>query len=309
VNPLGKNLESPGLGASQLGGRPQIVNVVDGGRYQTVAESLAEIWMYRPLIAELVRRDLKVRYKNRVGGIIWSLFPALMQVLTITLMVKFFFAPVSNYSAYLMPVMFLWTFFQTSLMDASNSIIINAPLARKIYFPRAILPIVAMISNVFHLGVALVITFGYFFVLGAYPSQMGPLVIMVIPICLVVASLSLGVGFMLARMSTLYEDVRFTVVTFLGLYFYLLPILYPIERVAHKGVVYRLYMANPMAALLVSFQRAILKPPVVMEGLVRLAPVHFPWLYFSVAAVFSFFILVFGFVSFEKSKWLMMERL
>lgn len=282
---------------------------VVGGVRETPLESLREIWRYRPLIGELVRRDLKVRYKNRVGGILWSLAAPLMQVLTITLMTKLFLTQVSNYSAYLMAVMFLWQFFQNCILDASNSMINNASLTRKIYFPRAVLPIVTLLTNTIHFGISFVFTLVYFFIVPAsdpiYPKNLHPEALLVFPVLAGVAAFGLGLGYLLAYLNTLYEDVRFLTITTMGLFFYAVPILYPIEKVAVRPDLYVLYMLNPMATWLVAFQRALL-PPIALEG----APeVGMPWELMFIAAVSSLAILAFGFIIFERSKWTMMERI
>jgi ABC-type polysaccharide/polyol phosphate export permease len=115
-------------------GADWVVNEAQPNGVQLFA-SLREIWQYRPLILELVRRDLKVRYKNSVGGIAWSLFNPLMQVFVITFVMKFLLArPVENYSAYVFGAIFLWTLIQTSLLDGCVSVLQNAQLVRKIYF-------------------------------------------------------------------------------------------------------------------------------------------------------------------------------
>ena len=276
---------------------------VVGGQRETLASSLAELWRFRPLILELVRRDLKVRYKNRVGGVLWSLFPPLMQVLTITLLVKYILSPVDNYSAYLMPVMFLWQFFQNTVVDASQSLLTNSDLARKIYFPRAILPLVALISNFIHFLVSLGFTICYYFAVHSiYPANIQPSLVLILPIILGVGILGLGLGYLLAYMATIYDDIKFLSVTLLGLFFYALPILYPIEKVAAHPKVYDFYMLNPLASWLIGFQRALLLPP---KG----TTVFMPYEFLAIATVSSLTILVLGFWIFERSKWAMMERL
>jgi ABC-type polysaccharide/polyol phosphate export permease len=280
-----------------------------GDKPESLFECVAEIWRFRPLIAELVMRELKVRYKNRVGGILWSLFPPLMQVFTITLMVKFFLTPVSNYSAYLMGVMFLWQFFQNTVIDAGNSIVQNSLLARKIYFPRAILPVVSLLVNMLHFFISLALTLGYLFVLRTYPQQLRWEILLVFPIVFCVGVLGLGLGFLSARWNTMYEDFRFLSVTGMGLFFYLLPILYPIEKVAAHGKLYPYYMLNPLAAYLVAFQRALLPPPAAPPGTTVWPLVDVPWPFLVIAAVFSVVIFGIGYYTFERSKWIMMERL
>lgn len=285
-----------------------------GGQRDTLLDSIKEIWLYRTLITELVRRDLKVRYKNRVGGILWSLFPPLLQVLTITLISKLFLTQVSNYSAYLMAVMFMWQFFVNTVLDSSQSMLNNAQLVRRIYFPRAILPLVTLISNLLHLCISLGFALLYFFVWPfndpIFPQNLRPEAVLALPLILGVGMLALGVGYLLAYATTFYDDVRFLSVTFLGLFLYAVPILYPIERVFVQSHVYPFYMLNPMAALLVGFQRALLPPPNV-EMVPKPPTIPFtdflPWI--GIAYFSSLVILVLGFWMFERSKWAIMERL
>jgi ABC-type polysaccharide/polyol phosphate export permease len=88
-----------------------------------------------------------------------------------------------------------------------------------------------------------------------------------------------------------------------------LPILYPIEKVAEKGLL-DVYLLNPVAAFLVMYQRALLPPPVVLDALgERIAPVGVPWLHFGIACCISTVILLAGFALFEKNKWVISERL
>lgn len=277
-----------------------------GGKRESLLDSLREMWRYRPLVLELVRRDLKVRYKNRVGGVLWSLFTPLMQVLTITLMVKFFLTQINNYSAYLMAVMFLWQFFQNTVLDASQAMIVNAPLARKIYFPRAVLPLVSLISNVLHFGIAFVFTLVYLFVLNRGRLIL-PHYFYLAPLCVLgLGVFGLGIGYLLSYICTLYDDARFLSVTILGLFFYLVPVLYPIEKVAGHPNIYPFYMSNPAATWLVGFQRALLPPLVIAGGP---PPVSMPLEWIGLAVLTSAITLIAGFWIFERSKWTMMERL
>ena len=257
---------------------------------------------------ELVRRDLKVRYKNRVGGALWSLFPPLMQVLTITVMVKLVFGQVSNYSAYLMLVMFLWQFFQNTVLDASQSMLVNGPLVRKIYFPRAVLPLVTFISNFLHFGVAFAFVLVYLVIVQKGQLTLSPLFWLAPFYVVGMGAFGLGIGYLLAYLTTLYDDVKFLSVTFLGLFFYLVPVLYPIERVATHTQLFPFYMLNPAAVWLVSFQRSFLPPPTNTDGSLIGPAIHI-WPYVGLATVISILVLVAGFWIFERSKWTMMERL
>ena len=278
-----------------------------GGERESIASSLREIWRFRALVLELVRRDLKVRYKNRVGGILWSLFPPLMQVLTIWLMVKFFLQnQIPNYSAYLMAVMFLWQFFQNTVLDASQAMIVNAPLARKIYFPAR--GFAARHADFQPLALWHCVRFRPGLSAGFKSRTLGFAAFLLVGAVLRVGfgTFALGLGYLLAYLTTLYDDVKFLSVTMLGLFFYLVPVLYPIERIAAQSAIYPIYMLNPAAVWLVGFQRALLPPITKVPGLV---PLEMPIEWLGISAITSALVLLGGFWIFERSKWMMMERL
>lgn len=271
-------------------------------------ESLKELWRYRPLIGELVRRDLKLRYKNSVGGIAWSLLNPLMQILVITVVMKFIQArPITNYSAYLF-VMFLWNFMSVSMADGCAAIIGNSNLVKKNYFPRAILPLASVLGNLFHFGIAFGFTILYFFVLRAYPEHLSPRIVLVIPVIFFASLLCLGVTLILSYLNVFYEDVRFIVTALLQLGFFTLPIFFTIEQVKAKGY-YELYMLNPVAAFMVMYQRALLPPPDVKVGAQSLPVVGIPWDYFGIACLVSCIVLVIGYALFDHYQWEMTERL
>ena len=277
-----------------------------------MTESLREIWQDRALIGELVRRDLKLRYKNSVGGIAWSLLNPLMQIFSITILLRFIAArPVENGSAYLF-ILFAWNFFSTCLLEFCTSILINASLVRKIYFPRAILLITTLLANLFHFGIAFLFTICYFFALRTYPQQLSWSILLVVPVLFFLSCLALGIGFIVSYLNVFYEDVRFIVTVVLQLLFYVIPVFYTIEQVQAKGAdVFHWYLMNPLAALLVTYQRALLAPPVVYapDGKTLLPSVGIPWEYFGLACATSVVVLIVGFALFERNKWDMAERL
>jgi len=276
----------------------------------SLSASLLELWRFRPLIVELVRRDLKLRYKNSIGGIAWSLLDPLMQIFVITLVMKFIqVRPIKDYSAYLF-VLFLWNFVSVSLSDGCVAILNNAQLVRKVYFPRVILPLATILGNLFHFGIAFAFTVVYFFVLRTYPDHLAPKFLLVVPVIFFAFVFCLGLSLILSYLNVFYEDVRFIVNAFLRLGFFILPIFFTIEQVKARGY-YDIYMLNPLAAFMVMYQRALLPPPSVSLSLggKPLAPVGLPWDYFALACVVSVVTLVVGFALFNKHQWEMAERL
>jgi ABC-type polysaccharide/polyol phosphate export permease len=119
---------------------------------------IRELLRYKDLVKQLVKRDLKIRYKNSVLGFFWSLLNPLIQVATITIVVKYILGlEIANYSAYLLAAYLPWAFFQMALLDSSQILIAHRDLLRKVYFPREALPLSAVLSNLVHFALALVV--------------------------------------------------------------------------------------------------------------------------------------------------------
>ena len=268
-----------------------------------------EVWEHRAVVMELVRRDLKVRYKNSVGGIAWSLLNPLMQILVLTLMLKYIVGNgIKNGSAYLF-ILFLWNFIVNTLSDSCVALIGNAQLVRKTYFPRAVLPLTVLVSNIFHFAISFAFTLVYFFVLGTYPHQIRPELLLVIPVFFFTCLGCLGGGLILAYLNTFYEDVRFVTGAVLQLMFYALPVLYTVEQVKSRGLL-NVYLLNPAAALITTYQRALLPPPIVRDGAGKPLPsVGIPWAHFGLACVFCTVLFFVGLSLFERYKWEAVERL
>jgi ABC-type polysaccharide/polyol phosphate export permease len=281
-------------------------------------ETLREMSAFRALILEMARRDLKLRYKNSVGGILWSLLNPLMQVAAITLVMKFLKPnPVGDYSAYLLGPLFLWNFIQAALFDGSVSILANARLVRKVYFPRGILPLSTLLGNLFHFSISFVFTLLFLLLYtGSYPSLLRWEFLLVIPIIALTFCFCLGCNFVLSYLNVFYEDVRFMVQALSSIFFYVLPLLYTVEDVRHKlgaeSWAFKLYMANPVAALMVCYQRALLPPPLVTDSKGdRIPPLDWPalWPHLGWATFCSLGALVLGFALFNRHQWQIAEQL
>src|SRR5580700_2356821 len=116
----------------------------------TMAENLRELWRFRDLLRQLVRRELKVRYKNSALGFLWSIVPPLLQVLVFTFFIAGIRVKAPNAGAYMLCGVIPWTFTNTAILDSSQSLLINFPIIRKVYLPRQIIPLAIVISNLIH---------------------------------------------------------------------------------------------------------------------------------------------------------------
>lgn len=282
-------------------------------------KELVELYKYRDLLMQLVVRDLKVRYKNSVLGFFWSLANPLVQVATITVVVKYIMRlEIPNYSAYLLVAYLPWTFFQMSLMDASQSVIEHHDLLKKVYFPREVLPLSMVIANLVHFLLSIGVFIAYLMVIGC-PLTIGWVWLPVL--ILIEFLLVTGIAFFISCMNVFYEDVKYIVSVMLNVFFYLTPVMYLSELVytklqsIHHGWFYTLYQLVPLNAIVISFRKLLL-PPYVIPTDRNVAPqfhdlVNMPldYRFLAIAAAVSFVVAILGYAYFNSKKWSFAEQL
>lgn len=216
-------------------------------------ELSGRILRYRGLLATLVARELKARYRGSVLGFLWSLVNPLLLFLVYT----FVFTRILQaraegaepYALFLMIGLFPWIWASTSILEGTVSLTTNASLIRKAVFPAEILPLVSVISNLVHflfampiLGAALVVGRVLGYPVGGWPAVLLPIVIALQ--FLVVGGLTLG----LAALNVHFKDVKDIVQNLLTLLFFLTPIIYPLTFVPTPLLRRLLIWANPVTA-------------------------------------------------------------
>jgi lipopolysaccharide transport system permease protein len=221
---------------------------------------IAQLFQYRELLRNLVIRDLKVRYRNSVLGVLWSLLNPLLMTLIFTFVFTFMLPNnIENYPVFFMAGFLPWSLFAASVSGATESIVANASLIKKVYFPREILPLSQVLANLVHFLLALVVLFGLLFVF-----QMGltPAVLMLPLIIFTELMLVAGVGLLLATANVFYRDTQHILQILLQALFFLTPIFYPIDLLPEStvilGVTVNLQLwlrrVNPLASLVASYQ-------------------------------------------------------
>jgi lipopolysaccharide transport system permease protein len=281
-------------------------------------EELREFYKYRNLLVQLVVRDLKVRYKNSVLGFFWSLANPLVQVATITVIVKYVMGiGIPNYSAYLLVGYLPWVFFQMALLDSSDTILVHhRDLLKKVYFPREVLPISAVIANLIHYLLALVVFFAYllFYFVFLHGSPIMPTVIFLPVLMVLQLLLILGLSCFISCLNTFYEDTKYILVVLLNVMFYITPIMYPAELVhdilppAYREVAYRIYLLNPVAMLIDAYRKILLPP---FEGTIKgkyMTALPLDYTMLGVCAIICVLVAVSGYAYFNKRKWEFAER-
>ncbi len=207
------------------------------GEQTRVRHELAELYRFRGLLWQLVRRDLKVRYKNSRLGFLWSIAPPLMQVACITFAFRHattFAARFDSYSAFVLVAMIPWTYFQTAILDSSQSILLMFGVIKKVYLPREIIPLATAISNFIHFLMSWTVFFLY--VVFYLHAKILPTVIWMPYLLFVQFMLVTGLSLLISCMNVFYEDVKYMVNITLGLFLFLLPIMYVVLRYGRTGV-------------------------------------------------------------------------
>jgi lipopolysaccharide transport system permease protein len=230
-------------------------------------EHLREIFSYRELVRSLVSRDLRVRYKRSVLGVGWAFAEPLALMLIFTVVFSHILRlSVPRYPLFALSGVVVWSFFSTGVTYALGSVSGNASLVKKIYFPRAVLPLTTVLGRFVHLVLSLVLLVPFLLYFGASPSWA---LVWLAPLLVVHFLLVAGLALFLSALSTLYEDVGFLVsFAFTGL-FYLSPVVYPLEAV--PDALRPWYAANPMAAIISAYRAVLLGSQGPRPGEIALA--------------------------------------
>ena len=224
---------------------------------------------YHELIIALAWKNIIVRYKQAYLGIIWAVLQPLMLMLIFTLVRSFIGIesgeipyPLLTFAA-LLP----WIFFQESTTEGINSVVTNAPLIKKIYFPREIFPITAMVTKTVELLISFVILIGLMIYYKVVPTLFALWVPLIILYTMIVA---LTISFFGAAINVYYRDIGKALPIVLSLLMYASPVMYPLTLVHKKLVIeqmagvwsnqlYILYATNPIVGIIDSFQNCLLK--------------------------------------------------
>ncbi len=279
---------------------------------------LRELWAYREMLATMVQRELKIRYKNSVLGFLWSLLNPLITVVVMTIVFEYIQQnQTPNLSAYILAAYLPYMFFQLCLLDSAQSVLNGLDLAKKIYFPREILPLTMVISNLIHFLLALLVFFGFLLVIYLLHPIIVPFqaTTVFLPVLILInLALVTGLSLFVSALNTFYEDVKYIVSVLLYLLFFLSPIMYFSETVYNAPAVKRhpiiffLYHLNPVATLSTAYRQVLLAPTQVISHGQTYPPLPFQWGLLGITTVVSFVILIGGYAFFNRVKWKFVER-
>jgi len=231
------------------------------------ALELQELWEFRELIYFLAWRDIKVRYKQTVLGVVW----AIIQPLFLMVVFSLFFGRLAKvpsdgypYSIFVFTALLPWQLFAHSLTESSNSLVANERLITKVFFPRLVIPIASVIGGLVDFAIAFVILLAMMAWYGIRPGMQ----VLTLPLFVLLAILAaLAAGLWLSALNVQYRDVRYTITFLTQLWLFVTPVTYPSSLVPEKWRV--LYGLNPMAGVVEGFRWALLgkaQPPTLILG-------------------------------------------
>jgi lipopolysaccharide transport system permease protein len=231
-----------------------------------VPVKVRELWEYRELLYFLTWRDIKVRYKQTALGAAWALIQPFFTMVVFSL----FFGRLAKipsdgvpYPIFSLAALVPWTFFANGLTQSSNSLVGNANLITKVYFPRLAIPIASMVSGIVDFLVAFVLLLGMMIYYGIVPS----LNVLWLPFFLLLALVtSLGVGLWLSALNVEYRDVRYIVPFITQFWLFITPIAYPSTLLQEPWRT--LYGLNPMVGVVEGFRWALLRTNTAPDAII-----------------------------------------
>lgn len=217
---------------------------------------LSELWAYRELLYFLIWRDIKVRYKQTVLGAAWAIIQPFFMMLVFSL----FFGRLAGvpsdgipYPIFTFCALLPWQLFAQALAESSNSLVANERLITKVYFPRLVVPIAAVLGGLVDFAIAFVVLLAMMAYYGIVPGM----AVLFLPLFILLAVMTaLGVGLWLSALNVQYRDVRYTLTFLTQFWMFITPVAYPSSIVPVKWRA--LYGLNPMAGVVEGFRWALL---------------------------------------------------
>jgi lipopolysaccharide transport system permease protein len=257
----------PGAAMARSAGAVAIPHVHIEPSKGWVALELRDLWVFRELLYFLTWRDIKVRYKQTALGVFWAILQPFLTMVVFSL----FFGklakmpsdgvpyPIFNYVG-LLP----WTFFSGAITISSNSLVANASMITKVYFPRLIIPISSVLSGLVDFAISFLILIVMMFIYPVHPGWG----ILLLPVFLLLSLItSLGVGLWLSALNVEYRDVRYIVPFLTQFWLFATPVAYSSHLLSEPWLT--LYGLNPMVGVVEGFRWALIgtNPPSLMIGL------------------------------------------
>lgn len=252
-----------------------------------VALDLRDLWAYRELLYFLTWRDVKVRYKQTVLGVLWAVLQPLLTMLISTLIFGRLGGfetrtggipyPIFAYAG-LLP----WTFFSNAITSSGNSLVGSAHLITKVYFPRMIIPGAAVAAGLVDFFIAFMLLIGLMFY---YKVTLTFNLLLFPPLVLLTALLATGVGMWLSALNVKYRDIRFALPFIVQLWMFVSPVFYPSSILPGKWR--RVFQLNPLTGIIDGYRASLFGGPIA-------------WKTLGVSTLITFVVLIYASYSFRR---------
>lgn len=241
--------------ASQSTADVDPVPILDlGPRPESRIGWLSTLWGHRGVIWVLARKDFHVRFKRATLGVLWAVAVPVVQAVVLTFVFSHFIRIGGHlpYGAYVLSGILGWSYFTSTIPSGVTSIIDGTGLTDKVWFPRAILPLVPCLSGLVGLAISMVLLLIAAPVLGA---PVGVHLLLLIPACCLLIAITTAICLVTSALQVYFRDVRFIVSAMLMVWLYATPIMYPQTAVGALG---RWLDFNPMTGVVTMFRLAVL---------------------------------------------------
>lgn len=213
-------------------------------------EDIKEIYRYREMLKNLVKKDLRTRYKGSVLGFLWTFVNPLLQLIVYTVIFSTIMRiNIDKFYMFLFVALLPWIFFSTSVQVSAGTIIANKDLVKKIYFPRVILPLSVVTSGLMNLLFGFIIVF-----ISLIVSKIGiTIAIIYLPIVIIIEYvITLAFSLLVSALNVYFRDLEHILGIAMMAWFYFTPIIFPVEMIPKEYLKY--FFLNPMTPIIVSFR-------------------------------------------------------
>ncbi len=218
---------------------------------------LKDLWEYRHLLSFFTWRDIKVRYKQTFVGVLWVIMQPFLEMVVLAVIFGDLYRQTDTHIPYPLFVyagLLPWTYFASAVNSSTGSIIANADIVKRIYFPRIMVPIATALSKLLDFTMSFLILLG----LMAYYQYPVHASILLVPVLLFLLLLATSaIALWLSILNTLYRDVALIVPYFVRIAFFLTPVIYPVESIGPRWQ--WLLLLNPLTGIIESFRSVLLE--------------------------------------------------
>ncbi len=253
-----------------------------------IGNSIVKLMIHKELLWMWTLREIKIRYKQSILGVAWAILQPLALMVIFSVVFSFFINVPTNgipYPIFSYVAVLPWTFFASSLTFGASSLVNNMNLITKIYFPREILPIAAILAAFFDFLIASVV---FIAMLIFYHITITSTILWIPFLIFLQIIFTFSIVFFISTLNVFYRDIRFIVPLGLQIWMYACPVVYPSDLVPQPLLFF--YMLNPMATIIDSYRRVLLQsqPPI--------------YLFLLIVFIISLILIISGYIFFKRSE-------